>query len=145
MNCSSGFIFDGFPRTCGQAEWLDTYVPTRIQRETGSLHAANTNSAGRWQRKFATEACPTCQLVYNIHIQPPRIDGTCDFDGCRLVAREDDWEETILERFRIYERETLPIMHYYAQQGKLVQIDGDLPVDTVTKETLQVIKNWICK
>ena len=50
--------------------------------------------------------CPTCGRIYNIHLQPPKVDETCDVDGAKLVTRKDDQEHVIAERLKSYERQT---------------------------------------
>jgi adenylate kinase len=83
--------------------------------------------------------CPTCGRIYNVHSQPPLVDEICDFDGTKLVMRDDDREEVIRERLDAYERQTKPVADYYQQLGRLATIDGDQPVDDVTARILQEI------
>jgi adenylate kinase len=92
---SNGFVLDGFPHTCGQAEWLDDHVTKRpnhgisLGEQLMTIKLA-VDSASFLRRLSGRLTCPTCHSIYNTHIWPPRIDGTSDFDGCRLIAREDD-------------------------------------------------------
>ena len=57
--------------------------------------------------------------IYNVHFQPPRVDGLCDVDGTTLIIRDDDREEVIRERLTVYESQTKPVVDYYREQGRL--------------------------
>ena len=56
------------------------------------------------------------------------------------MTREDDREEVIRERLEAYELQTKPVAEYYARKGRLVSVDGDLPVDEVTEQIFRVIE-----
>ena len=135
-----GFILDGFPRTVGQAEWLDGYLKRR-RLEDG---VAAPFSATRplviqvvvgynqlLQRISGRRSCPTCGRIYNVHFQPPKVEGICDVDGGRLIVRPDDTEAVVAERLKAYERQTLPLVAYYRAKGQLADVDGEQPVDVV--------------
>jgi adenylate kinase family enzyme len=76
----------------------------------------------------------------DVYSQPPRVADRCDVDGSTLVTREDDREEVIRERLVAYELQTKPVAEYYARKGRLVSVDGDLPVDEVTEQIFRVIE-----
>jgi adenylate kinase len=78
--------------------------------------------------------------IYNVYLQPPRVSDTCDLDGSRLVTRDDDRDEVIRERLTAYEVQTKPVAEYYERQGRLVSVNGDLPVDEVTELIRLVIE-----
>jgi adenylate kinase len=83
--------------------------------------------------------CPTCGRIYNIHYQPPLVDEVCDVDGTKLVTRDDDREEVVRERIAAYERQTKPVAEHYKRLDRVVDIDGDLPIDEVTARILESI------
>ena len=83
--------------------------------------------------------CPTCGRIYNVHSQPPLVDEICDLDGTKLVMRDDDREEVIRERLDAYERQTKPVAEHYGRLGRVVEVDGDLPVDEVTARLVEAI------
>jgi adenylate kinase len=140
-----GFVLDGFPRTETQAIWLDaflkfeffengvwtSYLPIvlRIQLDYNKLLLRIT---GR-------RTCPICGRIYNIHYQPPLVDEVCDVDGTKLVTRDDDREEVVRERIAAYERQTKPVAEHYKRLDRVVDIDGDLPIDEVTARILESI------
>jgi adenylate kinase len=65
---------------------------------------------------------------------PPKQDGVCDACGGELYQRPDDTEETAKNRLDVYFRQTLPLTDYYEEQGKLVEINGEQPVEGVTRD-----------
>jgi adenylate kinase len=146
-DCEHGFILDGFPRTSTQAEWLDEF----LKREFFDKH-----KPGNWLpiviridvdynrlelRLTGRRTCPTCQRIYNVHLQPPRVDELCDFDGTKLIIRDDDQTEVIRERLLTYERQTKPVAEYYQRRKRLVSVNGDQPVDQVTEQIFQEIES----
>ncbi len=83
------------------------------------------------QRLTGRRSCPTCGLIYNVYFQPPKVQGICDVDGTTLVQRPDDAEEVIAERLKAYEQLTLPLVDYYGARGRLIEVNGDQPVEAV--------------
>jgi adenylate kinase len=139
VDCEPGFILDGFPRTPAQAGWLDAY----LEHEFFDIHKHGTclpivvridvDYNQLLLRLTGRRTCPTCGTIYNVHLQPPRKDELCDKDGSKLVTRNDDREEVIRERLLAYERQTRPVAAYYEGKGRLVSVDGELPVDKVSE------------
>jgi len=139
VDCAEGFILDGLPRTTNQAQLLDLHLSTII----GPMKALSVrvirlmlDRDSLIQRVANRRMCPTCGQAYNTHTRPPRIQGVCDFDGAGLIVRDDDREETVAERLRIYEEQVLPIAGYYAKQGNLFEISGDRAVEDLTLNIL---------
>jgi adenylate kinase len=144
-DCARGFILDGFPRTVGQAQWLDNWLATQLFEKTGLKKSAPVviNIAVGynllWKRLTGRRSCPTCGRIYNIYFSPPRVDELCDIDGTKLITRRDDSEEVISERLKAYERDTLPLIEYYRSKGQLVEIDGSRGMDEISAEALKLI------
>jgi adenylate kinase len=120
-----GYILDGFPRTVAQAESLGRLDPDRP--EIVAEIVASEDVLVR--RLAARRVCPRCDAVYNLISRPPRRPGFCDHDGEGLVQREDDTPEVILNRLRVYRRETEPLVGYYRAKGALLRIDGEGTVE----------------
>lgn len=142
-DCVQGFILDGFPRTVAQAEWLDKLLADEFFEKRYSVPPVVVNLRVGYKellrRLTGRRSCPTCGRIYNIYSQPPRVAGICDVDGSKLVTRKDDSEEVIAERFKAYERQTLPLIEYYRGKGRLREIDGDQAPEKVTAEALHAI------
>src|SRR5271169_1522704 len=149
-DCDRGFILDGFPRTVAQAEWLDSYLKSR---QTGNGTRAPFSAIAPVVIRLVVEynqllhriagrrSCPTCGRIYNVYFQPPKVEGICDVDGGRFVARPDDNEEVVAERLKAYERQTLPLVDFYSKRGRLVEVNGEQPVEAVSAHAFSAIEN----
>jgi adenylate kinase len=120
-----GAIFDGFPRTVPQAEAMEKLL------EDMSLPAPRVISIEVPQdiiveRLASRRACTTCGATFNIKASPQAIDQhRCPKGGQpNIIQRDDDKEETVLQRFKVYEEKTLPLVNYYRKTGALRQISG---------------------
>jgi adenylate kinase len=135
----NGYILDGFPRTLGQAEWLDSYLTA----QPGSLPVvAITIQVGYTQllrRITGRRTCPVCKSTYNIYLQPPKVDQECDLDGTPLARRSDDTEEVFEERMRTYESLTAPVVEHYRALGRFKVVDGEQPVDAVAGAVMAAV------
>lgn len=146
-DCDRGCILDGFPRTVPQAKWLDNHLKTKFfDKERGCalppiVIEIKIEYNVLLQRLTGRRSCPTCGRIYNVHYQPPRVNGICDVDGSKLVIRPDDREEVIVERLKEYERKTRPLVEYYDASGRLRVVNGDQPVDVVAADILRAIEN----
>jgi adenylate kinase len=136
---ASGYILDGFPRTLGQAEWLDSCLAS----QSGSLPViAVSIKVGYTQllrRITGRRSCPVCKSIYNIYLQPPKVDELCDLDGTPLTRRSDDTEEVFEERMRTYESQTAPVVEHYRAQGRFEEVDGEQPVDAVAASVMAAV------
>ena len=128
---ANGYILDGFPRTLGQAEWLDVYLaalPGGLPVVAVSIKVGYTQLL---RRITGRRTCPVCKSSYNIYLQPPKVDEKCDLDGTPLTRRSDDTEEVFEERMRTYESLTAPVVEHYRALGRFEEVDGEQPVDAV--------------
>ncbi len=142
-DCQRGYILDGFPRTVGQAEWLDEYLENaefggrKIPPVVIEIRVSYNQLL---QRLTGRRSCPVDGKIYNIYFQPPKKDSVCDACGAPLVQRKDDKEEVISERLKSYERQTLPLVDYYGKRGRLRRVDGELPAEQVTAEVFCIVE-----
>ena len=131
-----GYVLDGYPRTLGQANWLDG----RLDKLLGGAQAALPVVAVSIEvgyhillrRITGRRTCPTCCRIYNVYSQPPIMAGVCDVDGTPLVQRPDDTEPVFEERMRTYEAVTAPVVEHYRALGRFRAVDGDQSVESVT-------------
>jgi len=146
-DCERGFILDGFPRNPAQAGWLDAFLEHEFfeNAQRGKclpiVIQIDVDYNQLLRRVTGRRSCPVCGRIYNVYSQPPRIADRCDVDGSLLVTRNDDREEVIRERLTAYELQTKPVAEYYARKGRLVTVNGDLPVNQVTGQIFNVIES----
>jgi len=146
-DCECGFILDGFPRTARQAGWLDGFFESKIfDNSTGDkclpiVVRIDVDYNQLVQRLTGRRTCLADGHIYNVYFQPPRVPDVCDVDGSKLVIRSDDREEVIRERLKAYDLQTRPVAEYYEQKGRLVAVNGDLPVGEVTGQIFWVIEH----
>ncbi len=110
---ANGYILDGFPRTLGQANWLDG----RLAAEGNALPVIAVSIQVDYnqllRRITGRRNCPVCPTIYNIFMNPPKRDGFCDVEGAALVQRADDTENVFKERMRAYAGLTAPVVEHY--------------------------------
>lgn len=139
-DCARGYILDGFPRTLAQAQWLDKFFENQGDAPAPpvvvDIQVGYNELLGRLTGR---RTCPTCGRIYNVHLQPPKVDELCDVDGAKLVTRKDDTEEVIAERLKAYERQTAPLTEYYRSQGRLRALDGSQGIDEVTEQAFRAL------
>jgi adenylate kinase len=138
-DCARGYILDGFPRTVGQAEWLDGFLAARGSKLPLRVIKITVPYDKLLKRLTGRRTCPVCGTIYNVYTTPPKKDEVCDKDGAKLTFRKDDSEEAISKRLAAYEKETLPLADYYQRRGLLAEIDGELAPDLVTGEVFSVL------
>jgi adenylate kinase len=127
-----GYILDGYPRTLAQAEWLDQRlagIPSGLPLIAVSIQVSYTQLL---RRITGRRSCPTCQRIYNVYLQPPKLDTVCDVEGTPLVQRADDVEAVFHERMRTYAALTAPVVEHYRATSRFVEVDGEQPAGQVT-------------
>jgi adenylate kinase len=85
--------------------------------------------------------CRRCGRVWHVEFDPTVQAGVCDRCGGDLYLRDDDKPEVIKERLRIYDRDTSPLIDYYAKQGKVRGIDALGPVEDVTRRAIEELRS----
>ena len=108
-DCSKGFLFDGFPRTLAQADSLKTQgvdIDFVVEIDVDDEEIIKRMSG----RRAHLASGRTYHVIYN----PPKVEGKDDETGEDLVQRDDDQEETVRERLRIYHEQTKPLIKYYS-------------------------------
>jgi adenylate kinase len=138
-DCEEGYILDGFPRTINQAQLLEELAEkqekdvflVRVMVHEESLIKRLT---GRW-------TCPKCGEIYNVNFRSPKVAGFCDLDGELLKQRTDDNLESVTRRFAEYKASTAPLIEYYRQSGRLVEIDGEGKVEEVFEKLCCIIES----
>ena len=134
-----GSLFDGFPRTAGQAGALDEALATLGQRidRVVNLDAPRPILIDRVTGRLT---CGKCGTIYHLRTKPPAVAGVCDVCGSTdLRQRADDTEEALRERLRLYDEQTQPLLDYYRGRGIVREVHGDAPVEQVTSDLLAAL------
>jgi adenylate kinase len=146
-DCGRGYVLDGFPRTAAQAGWLDALLDDRLFDNSRATRAwpivisLEVDYNQLLLRITGRRSCPTDGRIYNVHFQPPRVDELCDLDGTKLVTRNDDRLEVIQPRLTAYQEQTRPVADYYQRTGRLIAVDGELPIDQVTEKIFRILED----
>lgn len=127
-----GFILDGFPRTVKQAVGLDKAL-CNIQSGIDMVIYFQTSEKVAIERLTGRRVCKSCGFNYHVKNMPPKKDGVCDKCGAALYQRPDDNESTVLNRLKVYEDQTKPLVEYYSKKGMLKKVSGDLGVNDLFK------------
>lgn len=139
-DCKMGAILDGFPRTPVQADALEKMLSEfsgqvdTVPYITGEESVLVERVSGRW-------TCRASGHIYHEKFSPPHQPGVCDVDGSELYQRDDDKVETVKKRIQVYRTQTMPLVDYYRQRGKLVEIDGMQAVEVVNAALLTCCMN----
>jgi adenylate kinase len=139
-DCEAGAILDGFPRTPAQADELEVMLRgfngqvNVVPQIIAPLDVLVSRLSSRW-------TCRKNGHVFNVKTNPPKVTGVCDFDGSELYQRDDDTSDTVKRRIGIYLNQTTPLIAYYRDHGKLVEINGLQPIEQVTQALMDALKS----
>jgi adenylate kinase len=137
-DAQNGALLDGFPRTPAQAQALDAMLADFGGQVNGVPYIKVPEDVlverltGRW-------TCRAEGHVFHEKFNPPRKTGVCDFDGSELYQRDDDKAETVKRRIRVYLEQTMPLINYYQDQSKLLEIDGTQSIEKVGKDLMDAL------
>lgn len=133
--CSNGVIFDGFPRTIGQAQALDTMLESQGQ-EIDKVIEFKIPEEVLVERITGRRIHQASGRSYHIKFAPPKVEGIDDVTGESLMHRSDDTEEAFRKRMASYNTSTSTILNHYALKGKLAAIDANREISSVWRDLL---------
>ncbi|MFH1538436.1 MAG: adenylate kinase [bacterium] len=135
---AKGVLFDGFPRTVGQAEALDPVVD-KLGRSLDSVINIKVGDEEVIGRLEGRRMCRNCNRIFHASWNPPKQKGVCDDCGGEIYQRDDDKREVIMQRLETYNGQTKPVLEYYGKKGILKEVNGVAKPDEVAKEILAIL------
>ena len=140
-DCRNGAIFDGFPRTSGQAAALDEM----LERKNLPLRAViemTVDEDALVERITGRYSCENRGAGYHDAFQRPAVEGVCDACGhTSFKRRPDDNAQTVRDRLTVYRRDTAPIIPHYEAQGLIQRVDGMADIDDVRAAIAAIMDN----
>lgn len=136
---AKGYLLDGYPRTLAQAEVYNKLVEnTNLEIDLVinldvDYEVIKERITGRWMSQEGR--------IYHVKFNPPKVEGIDDITGTPLFQRKDDTLESVVVRLAEYDKNTKPVLEYYAKQNKLVNIDGDRPMDEVFEDIKRILES----
>lgn len=131
----NGFMLDGYPRTKTQAIALDSMLSELSMSLTAVINV-DVEDKVLLQRMAGRRVCSVCNATYHVSFHPPKVAGVCDVCQNALIQRNDDKEESVLNRLRIYNEKTKPLLDYYKKKHLLLVINGQYGSDEVFSEII---------
>jgi adenylate kinase len=129
----AGVIFDGFPRTVEQADALGEQIDVDLAL---NLDVDDPELINRLTKR---RSCPKCNSVYHLDYNPPTKAGVCDKCSSELYHRNDDKEETVANRLKVYRQNTMPLIDYYEKKGKLRTIKGTGSINEIFEKVKKAV------
>ncbi len=140
MPKEGGFILDGFPRTVPQALALEEMLRS-YKKDVDKVFLFDLSEEVVVERLSGRLTCPQCGAVYHRKYNPPKQEGVCDLCGGKLIQREDDKEEVVRRRYRVYKEQTSPLVEFYQKKNKLIRLDASQNIQEVNKRLLEVLRD----
>jgi adenylate kinase len=137
-DCARGFLLDGFPRTIPQAGGLDEILDKMGLRLNGVLSVQVPENI-LIERLAGRRTCRQCGALTHVAFNTPKTAGVCDRCGGELYQREDDKEETVAHRLRVYQTQTAPLIDYYQKRGLLRVIDGVGEISVIRARIIEAL------
>ena len=141
-DCAKGFLLDGFPRTIAQADGLQQILKP-LGLKLDRVFSVQVPREVIVERLSGRRTCKECGAMYHTAFGPSKKAGVCDKCGGDLRQRDDDREETIAARLKVYESQTAPLVDYYRKQGLLREIDGVGSVEEIRGRVLAALGDLV--
>jgi adenylate kinase len=138
FNCKSRperFVFDGYPRTLAQAVWFDDLL-AKLGLPLTAVVQFDVSDEEVVRRISGRRVSPTSGAVYHVSDRPPKVPGVCDIDKRPLVQRDDDREEVIRERLRVFHANTDALVDHYRRAGWLVTVPAVGSIETIYQDMM---------
>jgi len=140
-DCKNGYLLDGFPRTLPQADAV-----TNAGIEIDAVIEIDVPDEEIVKRMSGRRAHLASGRTYHVIYNPPKVEGKDDETGEDLVQRDDDKEEVVKDRLKVYHDQTEPLIDYYKAQSvknpsiKYIKVDGTKDIKEVEKEIVSQLE-----
>ncbi len=137
-DCKKGFILDGFPRTIPQADGLKKLLAKKKLRLKKVINIKVDEEevvkriSGRW-------TCRGCEEIFNTYTKPEKRKGICNKCGGELYQRDDQKENVVRDRMKVYKQQTEPLIKYYTKEGMVMDIDGLQEINKVFEDIVDAL------
>lgn len=128
---SKSFVFDGFPRTIKQADFLDNFLNHHL-----TVFNIQVSEESIVERSSTRKICENCSKIF-FKASPDKKN--CEVCGGELVQRQEDTPEVVIKRLEVYNRETAPLIEYYKNKNSLIELDGEPTIDEVEKDIEAIV------
>lgn len=137
-DCDNGFILDGYPRTLEQVESINKIFNDLLITEYKVIEL-EVNLEDLKKRILGRFMCAECGAIFNKYTSPTKVDGVCDnCNSTKFKRRDDDTEETIKERFNVYNTQTKPILEFYKNIGKYNSVNCNVDKEVSVNEIIKL-------
>lgn len=131
-----GIIFDGFPRNIDQMGYFEKAL-IEFGRHVDKVIFINLSEEESIKRISKRRVCEKCRKVFILGKDIKNDTDPCPDCGGKIIQRIDDTQEGVKKRLEIFKKDTLPVVEYYRERGKLLEIDGSKSIEEVFKEILR--------
>lgn len=135
IDASKKIVFDGVPRRIGQAEFLLKTLSDIGRTDIATIYVSLPREE-TFKRLSLRRVCEVCKSPAILNADPNQV---CEKCGGKLIIRKDDTPEAIGKRLDLYENETLPVVDLLKERTRLVEIDGDQPIEKVRTDINQAL------
>jgi adenylate kinase len=122
-DCKVGYLLDGFPRTIPQAEALKVLLEKMGEKLDCAVNI-DVPTEVILDRLTTRRTCTDCGAIYNVKSNPTKVEGVCDSCGGSVEQRDDETEEAINNRLKVYNEQTAPLIGFYEKEGLLLTVDA---------------------
>jgi len=130
-DCKNGYVLDGFPRTIPQAEALDKVASIDMAVNIDVPFDMIVSRLGGRR---------VCKCGATYHVSTLGGETKCKACGDDLFIRDDDRPETVQNRLRVYQEQTEPLINYYGNQGKLVNVPATGSIQEIFEDVKKVLE-----
>ena len=137
-DCFPGYILDGYPRTINQADAL-IEILDEIGKPLDVVLSIDVPDEELVIRLSDRRMCQ-CGASFHLEFNKPKQYGICDFCGGELYQRDDDKKEAIIQRLKVYNTQTQPLIDYYGKMGIMVSINGIGDIDSIFADICKALE-----